>query len=119
MPCRAELPAALGDDGAAVADTWRSVGTPLLVATPGFVKSLGGAVRSVGSTPAPTGVGVAGNLFSPFVMLATYLVTPWLLSSTSMAPSHAAVSARFFWAADHRRVISCSGTSCPVPDLTR
>ncbi len=43
-----------------------------------------------------TGVGVAGNLIWPFVMLPTCLVTPWVLSSTSIAPSDAAFRARFF-----------------------
>ena len=33
------------------------------------------------------GIGVAGNLIPSFVILATYLVLPWLLSSTSMARS--------------------------------
>ena len=68
-----------------------------LVAAPGSRQVLG---RCCSICPinvrAHAGAGVAGNLISPFVMRATCLVTPWLLSITSIAPSDAAVSARFF-----------------------
>ena len=46
---------------------------------------------------ANAGIGVVvGSLKPLLVMLATCLVVPWLLSSTSMAPSDVAVSARLF-----------------------
>ena len=68
-----------------------------LVAAPG-TRHVAGRCCSICwiNARAHAGVGGAGNLIPPFVMLATCLVVPWLLSSTSMARSDAAVSARFF-----------------------
>ena len=66
--------------------------TPLLVAAPGSPQVVGrcGSICRI-NVRAHAGVGVAGNQISPLVMRATCLVTPWLLSSASIAPSDAAV----------------------------
>ena len=77
--------------------TVESGGDTILVANPGSRHVVGRCCSICRiNAHAHAGVGVAGNLIPPFVMLATCLVTPWLFSSTSMVPSDAAVSARFF-----------------------